>query len=160
MRAENFAVASVCAFASEEQRVVEKIEAAPAQALNPALPTLWVAGDSTAANGNPNATGWGKPLPGFFDLTKINVANRARGGRSSRTFVTEGLWDQIVKELNGCVTRGRPGAGAYSGGVVLPRQPRIGHHRLRPFRAAADHARAVHRRVTPELADLDQPRGT
>ncbi|ATC64474.1 hypothetical protein CMV30_11210 [Nibricoccus aquaticus] len=77
-------VASVCAFASEEQRVVEKIEAGPAQVLNAALPTLWVAGDSTAANGNPNATGWGKPLPTFFDATKINVANRARGGGAAR----------------------------------------------------------------------------
>ncbi|MGC4074293.1 MAG: GDSL-type esterase/lipase family protein [Nibricoccus sp.] len=88
-----------CVYATEEQRVVEKIEAAPAPALNAALPTLWVAGDSTAANGSPVATGWGKPLPVFFDATKINVANRARGGRSSKTFVTEGLWDQIVKEL-------------------------------------------------------------
>jgi lysophospholipase L1-like esterase len=93
-----FAVAS-CGFASEEQRVVEKIEGAPAPVLNAALPTLWVAGDSTAANGNPAATGWGKPLGSFFDATKINVANRARGGRSSKTFVTEGLWEQIVKEL-------------------------------------------------------------
>ena len=86
-------------FASDEQRVVEKIEATPLPALNAALPTLWVAGDSTAANGNPNATGWGKPLPTFFDATKINVANRARGGRSSKTFVAEGLWGQIMTEL-------------------------------------------------------------
>lgn len=94
-----FLAVALGAFASEETRVVEKIEAGSAQVLNAALPTLWVAGDSTAANGNPNATGWGKPLAEFFDATKINVANRARGGRSSRTFVTEGLWEQIVKEL-------------------------------------------------------------
>jgi lysophospholipase L1-like esterase len=85
--------------ASEEQRVVEKIEGAPPPVLNAALPTLWVAGDSTAANGNPHATGWGKPLSLFFDQEKINVVNRARGGRSSRTFVTEGLWAQIVEQL-------------------------------------------------------------
>ena len=65
-----------CAVASEEQRVIEKIESTPPPALNPALPTLWIAGDSTAANGNPDATGWGKPLAGFFDLTTVNVANR------------------------------------------------------------------------------------
>ena len=87
------------AVASEEQRVVEKVEGAAPAALNAALPTLWVAGDSTAANGNPNATGWGKPLGLFFDPEKINVVNRARGGRSSRTFVTEGLWAQIVDQL-------------------------------------------------------------
>ena len=88
-----------CAFASEEARVVEKIDSPAPVAANAALPTLWVAGDSTAANGNPAATGWGKPLPEFFDAAKINVVNRARGGRSSKTFITEGLWDQIVKEL-------------------------------------------------------------
>ena len=88
-----------CGFASDEQRVVEKIEATPLPALNAALPTLWIAGDSTAADGNPNATGWGKLLPTFFDTAKINVANRARGGRSSKTFITEGLWGQIVGQL-------------------------------------------------------------
>ena len=64
--------------------------------INPALPTLWVASDSTAANGGPNATGWGVPLPSYFDLAKINVVNRARGGRSSRTFITEGLWGKLL----------------------------------------------------------------
>ena len=65
-------------------------------ALNPALPTLWIASDSTAANGGPNATGWGVLLPAYFDPAKINVANRARGGRSSRTFITEGWWDRLL----------------------------------------------------------------
>ncbi len=32
-------------------------------------------------------------------LRRIRVENRARGGRSSRTFQTEGLWDQVVAEL-------------------------------------------------------------
>src|SRR5689334_13222334 len=66
----------------------------PAEAaLNPALPTIWIAGDSTAAPGGPNATGWGVPFPSYFDPTKVNIANRARGGRSSRTFIAEGTWD-------------------------------------------------------------------
>ncbi|MDI1319541.1 MAG: GDSL-type esterase/lipase family protein, partial [bacterium] len=69
------------------------------EVINPALPTLWVASDSTAANGGPNATGWGVPLPDYFDLTKINVVNRARGGRSSRTFITEGLWDKLLENV-------------------------------------------------------------
>ena len=68
--------------------------------LNPNLPTIFVAGDSTAAknNGNP-IQGWGLPFADYFDLTKVNVANRARGGRSSRTFITEGLWDQLLADL-------------------------------------------------------------
>lgn len=74
---------------------------APTRApLNPALPTLFVAGDSTAARGRgERQQGWAEPLANYFDLSKINVANRARGGRSSRTFVTEGLWDQILADL-------------------------------------------------------------
>jgi rhamnogalacturonan acetylesterase len=72
----------------------------PPPPLNPNLPTLFVVGDSTAANNNdPKAVGWGIPFATFFDPTKINVANRARGGRSSRTFVTEGLWDKVLAEM-------------------------------------------------------------
>ncbi len=68
--------------------------------LNPALPTIFIAGDSTAArnNGNP-IQGWGVPFASFFDATKVNIANRARGGRSSRTYITEGLWDQLLGEV-------------------------------------------------------------
>jgi len=74
--------------------------AATITALNPALPTIFIAGDSTAAknNGAP-IQGWGVPFADYFDATKVNVANRARGGRSSRTFITEGLWEQLLAEL-------------------------------------------------------------
>jgi len=69
-------------------------------ALNPSLPTLFIAGDSTAAknNGNP-IQGWAVPFAEYFDASKVNIANRARGGRSSRTFVTEGLWDHLLTEV-------------------------------------------------------------
>jgi lysophospholipase L1-like esterase len=63
---------------------------------NSALPSLFIAGDSTAAEGTADAIGWGKHLPRFFDLSKINVVNQARGGRSSRTFVAEGLWERLL----------------------------------------------------------------
>src|SRR5690606_27530605 len=51
--------------------------------LAPALPTLFLAGDSTADRG-PDAwhRGWGAVLGDYFDTTRINVVNRARGGRS------------------------------------------------------------------------------
>ena len=64
---------------------------------NPKLPTLIIAGDSTADKG-PDAwhRGWAAPLVDYFDTSKINVVNRARGGRSFRSFVREGLWDQVV----------------------------------------------------------------
>lgn len=74
----------------------EPVAAAP---LNPALPTLFIAGDSTAAKGPPTATGWGVPFADYFDATKINLVNGARGGRSSRTFMREGLWDQLLAKV-------------------------------------------------------------
>jgi len=74
--------------------------AAVAPKLNPALPTLFVAGDSTAARGRgERQQGWAVPFAAYFDPAKINVVNRARGGRSSRTFVGEGLWDQLLADV-------------------------------------------------------------
>lgn len=68
--------------------------------LNPALPTIFIAGDSTAARGKGETQqGWGVPFADYFDPAKVNVANRARGGTSSRTYVTSGLWDQVVADL-------------------------------------------------------------
>jgi len=64
---------------------------------NPNLPTVIVAGDSTA--NNTDHKGWGDPFADYFDSTKINVLNRARAGRSARTFLTEGLWDKVVAEM-------------------------------------------------------------
>jgi lysophospholipase L1-like esterase len=72
-------------------------EATPA--LNSKLPTLFVVGDSTANNNANGGLGWGTPFASYFDATKINVLNRARAGRSSRTFLTEGLWDKVIGEM-------------------------------------------------------------
>jgi lysophospholipase L1-like esterase len=60
-------------------------------------PTLYIAGDSTASNGAEN--GWGSHLHKFFDPARLTVDNRARAGRSSRTFITEGLWNGILENL-------------------------------------------------------------
>lgn len=75
------------------------LRAADVAAPGAPLPTIFVAGDSTAANGNPGAIGWGRRSGEFFDSEKVNVVNRARGGRSSRTFITEGLWDNLIAEV-------------------------------------------------------------
>ncbi len=72
----------------------------PAQnPFDPKLPTLFVVGDSTANNNAKGQLGWGDPFVSYFDTTKINVLNRARAGRSSRTFLTEGLWDKVLEQL-------------------------------------------------------------
>ena len=69
-------------------------------ALNPALPTLFIAGDSTAArNSGAPVQGWGEPFADYFDPAKINIVNRAVGGRSSRTFITDGLWDRLLSDV-------------------------------------------------------------
>ncbi len=68
--------------------------------LDPKLPTIFIAGDSTAARGRGEIQqGWGVPFADYFDPTKVNVANRARGGRSSRTFIAEGSWDKLLAEV-------------------------------------------------------------
>ena len=64
------------------------------------LPTVFVASDSTAAHYNSGPIqGWAVPLTEYFDPAKINVVDRARGGRSSRTFITEGLWDELLADV-------------------------------------------------------------
>jgi rhamnogalacturonan acetylesterase len=62
-------------------------------------PTLFIVGDSTLKNSTPGQKGWGEVIAPHFDTDKIAVANHAIGGRSSRTFFTEGRWDRVAKEL-------------------------------------------------------------
>ena len=77
---------------------VDDLRTGPAQIRQLKLPTLWIVGDSTL-NSNSPLRGWGQELAQFFDLRKINVVNRAIGGRSSRTFQYEGRWDKLLSEL-------------------------------------------------------------
>jgi lysophospholipase L1-like esterase len=67
--------------------------------LNPKLPTLFVVGDSTANNNANGGRGWGDPFVAYFDSAKISVLNRARAGRSSRTFINEGLWEKVLVDM-------------------------------------------------------------
>jgi lysophospholipase L1-like esterase len=63
------------------------------------LPTLFIIGDSTVNTPTKGLQGWGTPIAGFFDPTKIKVENRARGGRSSRTYLTEGIWNDVLTNM-------------------------------------------------------------
>lgn len=71
----------------------------PQAVADPMLPTLFVVGDSTANNNANGQQGWADPFTRFFDPTKVNVLNRARAGRSSRTFLTEGLWAKVLEGM-------------------------------------------------------------
>ncbi|TVR45661.1 MAG: rhamnogalacturonan acetylesterase [Puniceicoccaceae bacterium] len=62
-------------------------------------PRLWLVGDSTVRVGTPGQRGWGEEISRYFDPAAIEVDNRAIGGRSSRTFRTEGRWAAIMEEL-------------------------------------------------------------
>jgi lysophospholipase L1-like esterase len=62
---------------------------------------VWLIGDSTIANKEIKAypeTGWGMPFTYFFDST-VTVENRAKNGRSTRTFISENLWKGVTDGL-------------------------------------------------------------
>ena len=67
------------------------------QTMEPRLPAIFIAGNSTAKNGEAN--GWGDHLGQFFDAGKVTVENHAKAGRSSRTFITDGRWEEIRQAL-------------------------------------------------------------
>jgi lysophospholipase L1-like esterase len=95
--------------AAGQTKAAGNTNAAPSQrrplpeSADPKLPTLFLIGDSTVRNGQGDGAngqwGWGEPIVGFFDTTKINVVNRAGGGLSSRTYLTGGNWDQPLAML-------------------------------------------------------------
>ena len=99
----SLALAALAALAAPAQTPAPDLARNPAPKvarLNPALPTIFIAGDSTAARGRgERQQGWAEPFADYFDPAKVNVANRARGGRSSRTFITEGSWAALLAEV-------------------------------------------------------------
>ena len=71
--------------------------------INMRKPVFYIIGDSTVKNGSGRSTnllqGWGSFMVDYFDTTKITIQNDAIGGRSSRTFITDGRWDKILSTL-------------------------------------------------------------
>ena len=62
---------------------------------------VWLVGDSTMANKELKAypeTGWGMPFATFFDST-VAIDNRAKNGRSTKSFIAEGLWQSVLDNL-------------------------------------------------------------
>jgi rhamnogalacturonyl hydrolase YesR/lysophospholipase L1-like esterase len=100
--------------AAEVKRMVVKETQAAAVATDPGqavkfdapknlrkgVPTIWLVGDSTVRNGSGNGAnnqmGWGDELAMFFDPTKVNIVNRAIGGRSSKSYISEGHWAELL----------------------------------------------------------------
>src|SRR5215510_10308263 len=64
--------------------------------------TIHLAGDSTMAEKLPEKrpeTGWGECLQSFFDEKQVLVKNYAKNGRSTRTFISEGLWATLLEQV-------------------------------------------------------------
>lgn len=62
---------------------------------------IWLIGDSTMSAKEKKAypeTGWGMPFVNFWDST-VTVDNRAKNGRSTRSFLAENLWQPVVDNL-------------------------------------------------------------
>ncbi|HSU55972.1 MAG TPA: rhamnogalacturonan acetylesterase [Candidatus Dormibacteraeota bacterium] len=70
-----------------------------ADSTNSSRPTLFLIGDSTVKNGTKGQVGWGQVIAPWFDQAKITVTNRALGGRSSRTYLNEGLWSKVLADV-------------------------------------------------------------
>lgn len=66
-------------------------------------PTIFLIGDSTVkagqGKGENEMWGWGSVIEEQFDTTKINIDNHAIGGRSSRTFLSEGRWELVLNKM-------------------------------------------------------------
>lgn len=79
---------ALCAAAFAEDRP------APADALK-----IAIIGDSTVCEYPAEAPerGWGHYLPDYFK-DDVKFVNLAKGGRSTKTFIAEGLWDKTLAE--------------------------------------------------------------
>jgi len=63
---------------------------------------VWMIGDSTMCQYDSSRfplTGWGMKFEEYFDSSVI-IENKARGGRSTRTFISENRWQPIVNSLS------------------------------------------------------------
>ncbi|MDA3853136.1 MAG: GDSL-type esterase/lipase family protein, partial [Bacteroidales bacterium] len=69
------------------------------QLVFPVKKHVFIIGDSTVANGKDNKIGWGRFLADFMDTTRVEVVNKARGGRSSRSYRYEGLWQEVLDQI-------------------------------------------------------------
>ena len=65
-------------------------------------PVVFITGDSTVKNedrDDDSMWGWGAVASSIFNEKKITIANCAKAGRSTRTFLNEGRWDQVYNSL-------------------------------------------------------------
>ena len=103
-------------------------------------PMLFIVGDSTVHNFGKTQRSWGDVIAVNFATNRIRVENHALGGRSSRTFITQGWWDLVLKA-------------AKPGDFVLIQ---MGHNDSGPLDDAS-RARGTIRSLGEETQDIDNP---
>jgi rhamnogalacturonan acetylesterase len=66
-------------------------------------PALFLVGDSImktgTGSGETGPWGWGSEIVPLFDSAKVHVYNEGRGGRSSRGYLEEGFWAQVLDRM-------------------------------------------------------------
>jgi lysophospholipase L1-like esterase len=65
-------------------------------------PVVFFTGDSTVKNADKEDDGmwgWASQAQTVFDESKITLVNAARAGRSTRSFIREGLWEKVYNSL-------------------------------------------------------------
>lgn len=65
-------------------------------------PVVFLTGDSTVKNEDKKKDGmwgWGSQAYTVFDSTKCTVVNCAKAGRSTRTYLNEGRWDEVYNSV-------------------------------------------------------------
>lgn len=76
---------------------------APGSSRKKGRPVVFLIGDSTMKNGKDDGSngqwGWGHFFWENVDTTKVSIENHALGGRSSRTYITEGLWAKVLSAV-------------------------------------------------------------
>jgi hypothetical protein len=96
------AIALLCPFvgsvalAQHDHDAPEPQSTAPAS-FNPALPTLYLVGDSTAHDAA--GLGWGDHFAHLIETSRVNFVNRSLPGASARSFVEDGHWAALLATL-------------------------------------------------------------
>ena len=65
-------------------------------------PVVFITGDSTVKNKDSDKDGmwgWGSQAYTVFDENKVTCVNVAKAGRSTRSYVREGRWEQVYNSL-------------------------------------------------------------
>ncbi|MBR6165962.1 MAG: rhamnogalacturonan acetylesterase [Clostridia bacterium] len=63
------------------------------------MPAIYIIGDSTVEDNQPPFRGWGWALPKYVK-EGVEVRNHALSGRSTRSFLEEGLWEPVEAAIS------------------------------------------------------------